>query len=323
MATSPSKESQRQFVTFCSPPASAVPSPLFRKGGVYCLSSFTARAEQWYKQEADRQTGAKSFEGLSQGSSRRRQPPRAAKGKSHAEGRYSLSKDEVEVLHLSHCDRDVSTSILPGEGGDSRSSGLRWNVARLQERAEADNTDFHERLLSFRSRLSAVVHAKIQELKAHYEPSGIQHICTVADSTWNCLDEEFCGHGLVERCIQWIPKRLGDFKPRVRAEMDEFFARWVFPLEAASDRSDKLKRLKRNRYSKLKEFTLAKVLGIEKEWIERPRPMVDALMLETPTLGRWPARGFVREDVSAQTVKFAGLVFAVDVCQGEPRLIML
>lgn len=46
-------------------------------------------------------------------------------------------------------------------------------------------------------------------------------------------------------------------------------------------------------------------------------------MLATPTLGKWPARGFVREDVAMQTVAFAGLCFAVDVCQGEIRLMML
>ena len=52
---------------------------------------------------------------------------------------------------------------------------------------------------------------------------------------------------------------------------------------------------------------------------------VEAEMLESPTLGRWPveSQGFPREDVGAQRVELAGLAFAVDICLGEPRILML
>lgn len=301
------------------------PSPPLRKGEVYCLASFTARAEEWYTQEAGRQIGAQVLEGPSQErSSRRRQPTRAAKIKAHAaEGHYILSSDEMEQIVGDLCAERTRTPTPPTDSDDLGRLEVERNLTSLQECPGAGITGWNAHILSFRIRLNQAVHAKTQEIKTHHEPQGIQHICTVAGSAWDCLDEEYCGHGLIERCIRWVPKRMGDFKPRVRAEMDAFFATRVFPLEADSDRFDSLQELKRSRYSKLKAVTLGKVRSIEEEWKESPKAMVDAVMLETPTLGRWPARGFVREEVDVQTVKFAGLVFAVDICQGELRVMML
>lgn len=282
----------------------------FRRGDVYCLPNFTSRAELWYEQETIRQTGKHILEGPSRGGSRR-QPSRTAKTKPVAEGPYVLSSKEVDDLRIRIGSKDGGQT--PPPEGDEIVHG----------RTEMKESDFNLHRAFFRTRLSKAVNDKTRQLKARYGAEGIRHICTTANSRWQCLDEEYCAHGLVERSMRWVPKDLEQFQPRVRAEMDEYIAKSVFALEASRDRADILKELKRNRYAKLKKVTLATIQEIEAEWQQRPMAMVDAFMLETPTLGRWPLRGFVREDVTVQTVAFAGLIFAVDVCQGETRLKML
>lgn len=314
MTPAPKRQKLQQTSSIISPPS--------RRGGVYCLPSFISRAEQWYKQETSRQTGVQVPEGATRGGPVRRQPSRTAKTKQVAEGPYVLSGDEVKAWGVRVVDQDRGATPPPERVKASNSTEMDWDMDQVQDRAEMKDFDYHIHVASFCTRLSKAIYEKTNELKARYEPKGIRHICTVANSEWQCLDEVYCGHGLVKRCVGWVPKGSEHLKRRVQTEMEEYVAA-VFSMEAGGDRSAELKELKGRKYAKLKEQTLVAVAEIEKEESQRPSAMEYAMMLETPTLGRWPARGFVREDVEVQTVAFAGLLFAVDVCQGETRLMML
>lgn len=85
-----------------------------------------------------------------------------------------------------------------------------------------------------------------------------------------------------------------------------------------------MKELRKYRYSGLKRATLEKHKALEVEVESCPEAMVEATMLESPTLGRWPGTpGFLKEDIKAQSVEIAGLTFAVDICLGEPRIMMV
>lgn len=192
----------------------------------------------------------------------------------------------------------------------------------LQAHREINELDVNDFVALFCGRLSKAIRKKTGDLKAQYDRTGILGICTIANSNWNCLDEGYCGHGLVERCMRWVPKEQEAFQPRVRAEVEQYLAKTVFSLDAGSDRADALKTLKQRRYAELKKITAEIVGQIAEDDSRRPAAMVDAHMLATPTLGKWPAR-FDREDVQVQMVALAGLLFAVDVCQGETRLMML
>lgn len=74
----------------------------------------------------------------------------------------------------------------------------------------------------FQTRLSEAIHNKNRELRSCYDPEGIKHLCTVVDVGWDCVDEEYCGHGLVDRCLRWIPKRLGHLEPAMKVKMEDF-----------------------------------------------------------------------------------------------------
>lgn len=184
---------------------------------------------------------------------------------------------------------------------------------------EAQDWDPETSVKHVHTRLSRAIQRKIRELKSRYGPEGIKHLCTVADMDWDCVDEEYCGHGLVDRCLKWVPKKAGHLRPRMRVEMEEFFS-----SRTANNRPERLKELKKYRYSMLKKATLEKLATLEAAVDSHPEAMMEAEMLESPTLGRWPGTpGFLKEDIKAQTVRIVGLTFAVDICVGEPRIMML
>lgn len=298
----------------------------FRKGDVYCLANFTCRAEEWYRQEVVQRTGSHRLDGLSrEGDSVRRQPSRMAKQKpavkTVVERPYILADDEVEALRLRVADQGGGQPLLAEEPEKLHATSAGQDVC--QDANSSDEVDLQAHVAFFCVRLNKAIHEKTGELKALYDRTGIRHICTIVNSSWQCLDEEYCGHGLVERCMRWIPEEQEAFQQRVRSEMDQYLARTVFSLEAAKDRADALKVLKQRRYAELKNATTDIIAGIVEEYSRRSAAVVDAHMLATPTLGKWTTRGFDRESVEQQTVALGGLVFAVDVCQGEMRLMML
>lgn len=305
-----STEVLAKVTKFCLTTSKSAPSPPLQKDEVYCLSSFTRRAEQWYKQEAGRQITLRCRETPSTGT--RRQPSRTAKDRFHACD-YVLPGAEVDAFLRTQTDG----KMIECSNGTIKSRLLTPPDDKAQ--GYLQDWDPEVSIKHFRKRLSSAIQHKTRELKSRYEPEGIKHLCTVADMGWDCVDEEYCGHGLVDRCLKWVPKKVGHLRPRMRAEMEEFFS-----VKAANNHPERLKELKRYRCSKLKKATLEKLEALEAAVNSQPGFMMEAEMLESPTLGRWPGTpGFSREDIKTQTVGIAGLTFAVDVCLGEPRIMML
>ncbi|ROW08336.1 hypothetical protein VMCG_03226 [Cytospora schulzeri] len=305
-----STEVLAEITDFCSTTSKSAPSPPLQKGDIYCLSSFAKRAEQWYKQEAGRQVALRCREASSTG--KRRQPSRTAKDKFHA---CDYVLPGVEVDALLHAGADDKTK------GNSNATSKSRLLTPPDDKAQIDlqGWDPEVSIKHFQRRLSRAIQKKIRELKSRYEPEGIKHLCTVADLDWDCVDEEYCGHGLVDRCFKWVPKKANHLRPRMRVEMEDFFS-----AKTANNQPERLKELKKYRYSKLKKATLEKLEALEVAMGSQPEAMMEAEMLESPTLGRWPGTpGFLKEDIKAQTVKIDGLTFAVDVCLGEPRIMML
>lgn len=296
---------------FCSSTSKSAPSPPLRQGEVYCLLSFRGRAEQWYKEEVGRQVALRCREASSLGT--RRQPSRTAKDKFHVCD-YVLSGAEVDVLLRSR------------EGDKGGGNKRRYSESALltppgdnEAQVDLPSWDLEGSVERFRKRLNKVVQGRTRELRGRYDPEGIRHLCTVADMSWDCLDEEYCGHGLVDICLRWVPKKLELLRPRIRVDMEDFFS-----ASTANNQPERLKELKKNRCSLLKKATLEKLAALELVAGSCPEAVIEAKMLESPTLGRWPnTPGFLREDVQVQKVGFAGLTFAVDVCVGEPRIMML
>lgn len=328
--TLPKKQDLDRILKFCATPSRSGPSPPLRRGEVYCLSSFTRRAEQWFKEEAGRQLNLRSRQAAAMG--KRRQPSRAAKG-SFEPGDYVLSEDEVDLLLLSAespdhydkgCDEKAMAGkpLLPTPSGDE-SEDTDEDVPQKGEPQGSEIRSPEACLSNFRSRLGIAIHTKGQALQArHDREGGIRHTCTLGGSGWDCVDEEYCGHGLVDRCVRWVPKGKAHLRARVRFEMEEFFSSSV---NDNNNTPERLAELKRARAAALKAETVRRMEDIEARLLSATSAAAEAEMLESPTLGRWPeeSQGFLREDVEVQRVELAGLAFAVDVCLGEPRVLML
>lgn len=328
--TPPKKEDLDRILKFCATSSSSAPSPPLRRGEVYCLSSFMRRAEQWYKEEAGRQLTLRSREAAALG--KRRQPSRAAKG-SFEPGDYILPEDEVDSLLTSAASPDQ----FDREGDQKAMAGEPRLPTPSSDKSEDTDEDFPQKgeppgnetqspeacLSNLRSRLGRAIHTKGQKLQArHDREGGVRHTCTLGGSGWNCIDEEYCGHGLVDRCVRFVPKGKAYLRARVRFEMEEFFS------SSGNDNNNTpecLAELKRARAAALKAETVRRMEDIEARLLSATSAAAEAEMLESPTLGRWPeeSQGFLREDVEAQRVELSGLAFAVDVCLGEPRVLML
>ncbi|POS76352.1 hypothetical protein DHEL01_v205248 [Diaporthe helianthi] len=352
--------------TTTNPPKSA-PSPPLSRGEVYCLSSFARRAEQWYKEEAGRQLTQRGREAAAAAVGRsRRQPSRAAKGTLEP-GDYVLRQDEVDALLLPPGATSVSASAArprDREKGNSRRNALehemrcRWPAtppadgdvdgdADSESEGESEPPDQpstqspEARLRDFVARLRKAIHTKDQELRArHDSEGGIRHTCAAGGAGWDCVDSVYCGHGLVDRCVAWVPRAKAHLRARVRFEMEGFFSSSASNLSLSHDHDclhivgtrtnnnspERLAELKKGRAAALRAETMRRMADIEARLESGGgAAAVEAEMLESPTLGRWPveSRGFPREDVGAQKVELAGLVFAVDVCIGETRVLML
>lgn len=328
--TPPKKQDLDRLLKFCATSSKSAPSPPLRRGEVYCLSSFTRRAEQWYKEEAGRQLTLRSREAAAVG--KRRQPSRAAKG-SFEPGDYILSEDEVDSLLIS-----AASAQQSGKGSGPKTTA---DDARLPTPPDDEDDDLDSprteppdpgaqgpeaRLNDFRARLGGAIQAKGQELRAqHDREGGVRHTCTVGGSGWDCVDEEYCGHGLLDRCVRWVPKGKAHLRTRVRFEMEAFFSSGNGINENNNNSPERLAELKRARAAALKAETMRRMEEIEARIMSATNAAAEAEMLESPTLGRWPveSQGFLREEVGPQTVELAGLAFAVDVCLGEPRVLML
>lgn len=326
----PRKQDLDRILKVCTTSSKSAPSPPLRRGEVYCLSSFTRRAEQWYKEEAGRQLTQRSREAAAVG--KRRQPSRAAKG-SFEPGDYVLSEDEVDSLLISAASAQQSGK---GSGPKTTAGETRLPTPPDDEDDDLDSPQTgppspgeqgpDARLSDFRTRLGGAIRAKGQELRArHNREGGVRHTCTVGGSGWDCVDEEYCGHGLVDRCVRWVPKGKAHLRTRVRFEMEAFFTSGNGISENSNNSPERLVELKRARAAVLKAETMRRIEWIESQLQSATSAAVEAEMLESPTLGRWPveSQGFLREDVGEQRVELAGLTFAVDVCLGEPRVLML
>ena len=240
--------------------------------------------------------------------STRRQLPRTAKNRFQACD-YVLPGAEVNAfLHAQADDKtrgDISETNEPSVLTPSDDEAQDW--------------DPQISVRHFHTRLSRAIQHKTRELKCRHDLEGIRHLCTVAGLDWNCVDAEYCGHGLVDRCLKWVPRKVEHLRPRMRVEMEGLFS-----AKTANNQPGRLKELKKYRCSMLKKATLDKLAALQVAVESHPESMMEAVMLESPTLGRWPATpGFLKEDIEAQTVRIAGLTFAVDVCLGEPRIMML
>lgn len=341
--TLPVKQDLDRILKFCAASPKTAPSPPLRRGEVYCLSGFARRAEQWYREEAGRQLAQRS-RGAQAAASRRRQPSRAAKGRTSEPGDYVLFEDELNSLLASAAgrptpdkERDLETAARllltpPGdESEDTDGDDPRKSKSAPDRPAQGPEAKLSE----FRTRLGRAVHARAQELRArHDREGGVRHMCTVGSGGWDCVDEEYCGHGLVDRCVRWVPRGKAHLRARVRFEMEAFFSSGG-SVDNNGDGGDnknnnnntpeRLAELKKARAAALKAETMRRMEGVEARLQSATSAAAEAEMLESPTLGRWPAgsQGFLREDVGAQRVELAGLEFAVDVCLGEPRVLML
>lgn len=337
--TLPEKQDLDGILKFCAATPKTAPSPPLRRGEVYCLSGFARRAEQWYREEAGRQLAQRSREAQA-AAGRRRQPSRAAKGTSEP-GDYILSEDELNSLLASAAGPVRPT---PDKEGDLENAARLLLTPPGDESEDTDGDDPQKnepapdrqkqgpeaKLSEFRTRLGVAVHARAQELRArHDREGGVRHMCTVGSSGWDCVDEEYCGHGLVDRCVRWVPRGKAHLRARVRFEMEAFFSSGGSIDDDSgggnNNTPERLAELKKARAAALKAETMRRMEGIEARLQSATSAAAEAEMLESPTLGRWPAgsQGFLREDVGAQRVELAGLEFAVDVCLGEPRVLML
>lgn len=337
--TLPKKQDLDRILKFCATTSKSAPSPPLRRGEVYCLSSFTRRAEQWYKEEAVRQFTQRGRDAAAVG--KRRQPSRAAKGTLEP-GDYVLDEEEVNSLFS-----PATSKRLPD---DSKGNGHKTTAEDPTRRLPTPPADEDEdedaetpqdgeaqrpqaRLSDFRARLVRATHTKSQELQAqHDRDGGVRHTCTVGASGWDCVDEEYCGHGLVDRCVRWVPKGKAHLRARVRFEMEGFFSSGGGSnncdggkINSNNNSAERLAELKRARAATLKAETMRRIADIEARLQSAEDAAVEAEMLESPTLGRWPAdsRGFPREDIGTQKLELAGLTFAVDVCLGDTRVLML
>jgi hypothetical protein len=347
--TLPKKPDLDRILKFCATTSKSAPSPPLRRREVYCLSSFTRRAEQWYKEDAGRQLTQRSREAAAVG--RRRQPSRAAKG-TFEPGDYVLREDEVNSLLCppaaipqapdskgnGHKTKAHETRRLPKPDEDEDAERPR---GEQPDPAEAQSPE--ARFNNFRARLGRALHTKDQELRAqHDRDGGVRHTCAVGGGMWDCVDEEYCGHGLVDRCVRWVPKAKAHLRPRVRFEMEGFFSssggggggggsnnNHYGIISSSIDNNNspaRLAELKKGRAAALKAETMRRMADIEARLESAGgAAAAEAQMLESPTLGRWPAgsQGFPREDAGAQRVELAGLAFAVDVCIRETRVLML
>lgn len=330
------KQDLDKITKFCAASPKTAPSPPLRRGEVYCLSGFARRAEQWYREEAGRQLAQRSREAQA-APGRRRQPSRAAKGTSEP-GDYVLSEDELNSLLASaagpvrppadkESDLETAARLLltppADENEDTEGDGPQKSTPYRQAQGP------EAKLSEFRTRLGEAVHARAQELRVrHDREGGVRHMCTVGGAGWDCVDEEYCGHGLVDRCVRFVPRGKAHLRPRVQFEMEAFFSSGgSVDNDGVGDNNtpERLAELKKARAAALKAETMRRMEGIEARLQSATSAAAEAEMLESPTLGRWPAgsQGFLREDVGAQRVELAGLEFAVDVCLGEPRVLML
>ena len=294
---------------FCSTVSRSAPSPPLRRGDVYCLSSFTGRAAQWYKEEIGRQSTLRCRGASPVGT--RRQPSRTAKDKFRT---YDYVLPGFEVDAVFHTQGDVERG-----GGTGTSESTLLTPPGDETQVAGQDSDPEASFELFRTRLSRTIQTKALELKGMYDAEGIKHLCTVVDTDWDCVDEEYCGHGLVDKCLKWVPKRVEYLRSRMKADMETFFS-----ATTANNHPERLRELKKNRCSLLKKATLEKLAMLEVVGESHPEAIMEAEMLESPTLGRWPGTpGFLKEDIKTQTTGLAGLTFAVDVCLGEPRILML
>ncbi|KKY39087.1 hypothetical protein UCDDA912_g00889 [Diaporthe ampelina] len=327
--TPPKKQDLDRILRFCATWPGSAPSPPIRRGDVYCLSSFTRRAEQWYRAEAGRQLTQRSRDAAAVGK-RRRQPSRAAKGTLEP-GDYVLPEKEVDsLLHSAASPQETDKgggtgSTPPGDQADKDTG----DPQKGEQPPGVGTRGPEARLGDFRSRLGRAIHAKGRGLRArHDREGGVRHTCTVGGSGWDCVDGEYCGHGLVDRCVRWVPRGKAHLRARVRLEMEEFFSSGNGGNNNNNNNNNspgRLAELKRARAAALRAETVRRLEGIEARLQSATSAAAEAEMLESPTMGRWPAepQGFLREDADAQRVELAGLVFAVDVCLGELRVLML
>lgn len=356
--TPPKKPDLDKVLKFCATTPKSAPSPPLRRGDVYCLSSFARRVEQWYKEETARQLMQRSREAAAVG--RRRQPSRAAKGTLEP-GDYVLHQDELDLI-LPASAATPNPHPPPDSKKENSLKTPTHETRRLltppaDEEVDEDHADSPKpkgesespnqprspspeaRLRDFIARVSKVIHTKDQELRAHHDrEGGIRHACAVGDAGWSCVDEQYCGHGLVDRCVAWIPKAKAHLRARVRFEMEEFFSSsastlghdheclQIFSTRANNNTPERLAELKKARAATLRAETMRRMADIEARLESAGGEVaIEAEMLESPTLGKWPmeSQGFPREDLGSQKVDVAGLAFAVDVCIGETRFLML
>lgn len=351
-----------RILKFCATTPPSAPSPALRRGQVYCLSSFARRAEQWYKEEAGRQLTQRGRDAAAVG--RRRQPARAAKGTLEP-GDYTLHQDEVDALLLSPVASPSPVQPPPNSKKATGQKTAAHETRRLPTPPADEDVDEdavenldgkpqdhpgaqspEARLRDFITRLGRAIHTKDRELRArHDREGGVRHACAAGGRGWDCVDEEYCGHGLVDRCVAWVPKAKAQLRARVRFEMEEFFSASAASSSASSvgishdddclgnstrtnnNTPERLAELKKGRAALLRAETMRRMADIEARLGSAggAAAAAEAEMLESPTLGMWPAEseGFPREDVGLQRVEVAGLAFAVDVCVGETRVLML
>ena len=268
----------------------SVPSPALRRGQVYCVWSFTERAQQWYVEELCKQL--RHHIRHSERGGLRRQPSRSAKDKS-PENDYTLKEEGVEPI------------FLPAKEVESRDS---WTKVQRGEVWRLEGL-----LKIFRIQLNEAISLKNAYMHAHIYQHGTQSLCTVASRPWSCVDEKYCGHGVVDRCVQWGE----NYRELLRREMDDFFA-----SQAGNEYFAHLPSQKRTRVTRLREETLARLYRLKANRARKAMP--EATMLESPMLGKWPEKmDFPREDVTVQMVEISGLAFALDICSGVLRILML
>lgn len=228
---------------------------------------------------------------------------------------YVLSKAEARCLLIdptgpAQAEQKRKRTHLPSP--DPSDNGTYHKTIHCEQILEAS-------VASFLVRLTQAIQEKAQLLRDRQGGDEAQpQICSLAERRWDCLNEEYCGHGLALKSLKWVPKQLDKFRPRIRAEMEGLFS-----CNLGNNQPEVLMSLKRNRGSKLKAITLKKVALCEPERDDNPEMMKEAQMLASPTLGRWPQHGFAKENMNEQIVEFGGLIFAVDVCLDEPGILML
>jgi hypothetical protein len=273
---------------------SASPSGL-RKGDVYCVWSFVRSAEQWFEEEFSRQSKLEEHGTVS----RRRQPSRAAKDKFKTSD-YALSANSLDSIITPT--RNLSTF-------DETSVQCLAEISIEQGLRRPDSAKRH-----FQTQLSRLIWTKSEELKSRRAQDTLQCICALSGKDLGCLGGNHCGHGLVNQCIRWVPRGR---KEQIRCEMIDLFS------SEAGDRFFRhLPNERKAKGNKLKDEMLRRLQRIRAA--DGQGAMPKAEMRESPSLGRWPATmEFWREDVTQQRVELLGLAFAVDICLGQTRILML